>query len=331
MGFKAYLISQADGKTISRFTDMDEAQLDPGEVTIRVAYSSVNYKDALAATGAGKIIRRFPCVGGIDLAGTVMTSTDSRFAVGEAVICTGYDVGVAHHGGYAEIARVPADWVVKLPESMNLFDAMAYGTAGFTAGIAVARMELNGLTPANGPVVVSGATGGVGSIAIGILARLGYEVVALTGKPQETDYLRKLGASSVLLRSGIDFAKTRPLERATWAGAVDNLGGEVLAWMASSMQERGTLASIGLAASAELHTTVMPFILRGACLLGINSSTCPMPLRREVWRRLASDMRPLELTTMTRSIALDALPTVFDDYLQSRVKGRLVVVVGGKP
>ncbi|HUY02333.1 MAG TPA: oxidoreductase [Rhodocyclaceae bacterium] len=329
MSFKAYLISQEDGKVVSRFTRMEEADLDPGEVSIRVAYSSVNYKDALAATGAGRIIRRFPCVGGIDLAGTVVDSLDSRFAKGDAVLCTSYDVGVAHHGGYAEQARVPADWVVKLPAGMSPKEAMGYGTAGFTAALAVVRMETNGLTPAKGPVIVTGATGGVGSVAIEILAHLGYRVVALTGKEAQSAYLKQIGAAEVMLRSSLDLAKIKPLDRATWAGAIDSLGGEVLAWLASTMQIDGTLASVGLAAGTGLNTTVMPFILRGVSLLGIDSVNCPMPVRAEVWRRLASDMKPQHLEAMTRTISFDALPSVFDDFLKARVTGRIVVAIGG--
>ena len=328
MSFKAYLISQEDGKVVSRFTRMEEADLDPGEVSIRVAYSSVNYKDALAATGAGRIIRRYPCVGGIDLAGTVTDSRDPRFIKGEEVLCTSYDVGVAHHGGYAEQARVPADWVVKLPSGMSAKEAMSFGTAGFTAALAVVRMETNGLTPAKGPVIVSGATGGVGSVAIEILARLGYRVVALTGKESQGDYLKKIGAAEVMLRSSLDLAKIKPLDRATWAGAIDNLGGEVLAWLASTMQIDGTLASVGLAAGTGLNTTVMPFILRGVSLLGIDSVNCPMPVRAEVWRRLATDMKPQHLEAMTRTIPFDALPEVFDDFLKARVTGRIVVAIG---
>ena len=329
MSFKAYVISQEEGKVVSRFTEMSEDQLDPGEVTIRVAYSSVNYKDALAATGAGRIIRRYPCIGGIDLAGTVVESQDPRFSAGDSVLCTSYDVGVAHHGGYAEVARMPADWLVKLPAGMSPKDAMIFGTAGFTAALAVLRMEANGLSPAKGPVIVSGATGGVGSIAIGILSRLGYKVVALTGKEGERDYLQRIGATEVMLRSSLDLAKIKPLDRATWAGAVDNLGGEVLAWLASTMQIGGTLASVGLAASPNLNTTVMPFILRGVSLLGIDSVNCPMPVRTEVWRRLASDMRPAHLDAAARSIAFADLPEVFDDFLKSRVTGRIVVAIAG--
>ena len=301
MGFKAYLINQEEGKVVSRFADMDESQLDPGEVSIAVTHSSINYKDALAATGAGRIIRRFPCIGGVDLAGRVAASADPRFNPGDEILATSYDIGVAHHGGYAERARLPADWVVKLPAGLSLHDAMALGTAGFTAGLAVVRMEHDGLSPEKGPVVVSGATGGVGSIAIAILARRGYHVVALTGKEAESDYLKHLGAKEVMLRQSLDLAKIKPLGKETWAGAVDNLGGDVLAWMASTMQVGGALASIGLAASFSLNTTVMPFILRGVSLLGIDSVNCPMVQRAAVWQRLATDMRPAHLEPGPRS------------------------------
>jgi len=323
--FKAYRIREVDKKIVARFEELALEDLDQGEVVVRVAYSSVNYKDALAATGAGKIIRRFPCVGGIDLAGTVTESIDPRFKRGDAVICTSYDLGVAHDGGYAEYARIPADWAVPMPKGMSLFEAMALGTAGYTAGLAVTRMEANGLKPANGPVIVSGATGGVGSIAIDILSRLGYHVVALTGKDGETDYLRKLGAKEVLSRKSLDLSKIKPLDRATWAGAIDNLGGEVLAWMASTMMQDGTIAAIGLAASMSLNTTVAPFILRGVSLLGTDSGSTPMPLRREIWGRLASDMRPQHLKEMTRTIPFDELARAFDGLLKGAARGRIVV------
>ncbi len=329
VSFKAYLINQEEGKVVSRFVDMDESQLDPGEVTIAVTHSSINYKDALAATGAGRIIRRFPCIGGVDLAGRVTASADPRFKPGDEILATSYDIGVAHHGGFAELARLPADWVVKLPAGLSLHDAMALGTAGFTAGLAVVRMEHDGLAPDKGPVLVSGATGGVGSIAIEILAKRGYHVVALTGKEAESDYLKGLGAREVLLRQSLELAKIKPLGKESWAGAVDNLGGDVLAWMASTMQVGGTLASIGLAASFSLNTTVMPFILRGVSLLGVDSVNCPMAQRAEVWRHLATDMRPAHLAPgsarMIRDIAFADLPSAFDDYIQGRAKGRVVV------
>ena len=325
--FKALRIFNEDGKVSSRLVEMQLDELDPGEVVIRAEYSSINYKDALAATGAGKIIRRFPCVGGIDVAGVVESSADPAFKPGDHVICTSYDFGVAHDGGYAGYARVPAAWVVALPEGMSTREAMALGTAGFTAGLAVARMEANGLTPASGPVVVSGATGGVGSIAVDILAGLGYRVTALTGKESEAGYLKDLGAAEVMLRSSLDLSKIRPLDKSLWAGAVDNLGGDVLSWMASTMQVGGTIAAIGLAASFSFNTTVMPFILRGVPLCGVDSVNCPMAQRREVWRRLAGDMKPRHLEAMTRSIGFDDLPSAFAAYLEGKVKGRTVVAI----
>ena len=327
--FKAYQIEQKDGKVQAGFVQLTEDQLDPGEVTLKVAYSSVNYKDALAATGAGRIIRRFPCVGGIDMAGTVVASTDARYKAGDQVVATSYDIGVAHHGGYAEYGRVPADWVVPLPRGMSLFESMALGTAGYTAALGIVRMEENGLRPENGKVVVSGATGGVGSIAVDILARLGYEVVALTGKESQAGYLKGLGASEVMLRGSLDLGKIKPLDRALWAGAVDNLGGDVLAWMISPMQQNGTIASIGLAAGMNLNTTVAPFILRGACLLGIDSGYTAMPLRRRVWDRLAGDMKPAHLAGMARSVRLDDLSPVFETFIAGGAHGRVVVEVGG--
>ena len=275
---KSYRIFNEDCKVAGRFTDMKLEELDAGDVVIKVAYSSVNFKDALAATGAGKIIRRFPCVGGVDLSGTVVESTDGRFSKDDAVIATSYDIGVAHDGGYAQYARIPAGWVVPMPKGLDLFEAMALGTAGYTAALAVERMEHEGLKPANGPVIVTGATGGVGSIAVDILSACGYRVVALTGKEAETDYLKRIGAAEVMLRSSLDLSRIKPLDKATWAGAVDNLGGDVLSWIASTMQVGGTLASIGLAASHTFNTTVMPFILRGVSLLGVDSVNTPMPL-----------------------------------------------------
>jgi putative YhdH/YhfP family quinone oxidoreductase len=323
--FKVYRLREADRKVTAAFEQVALDELDAGEVVIRVAYSGVNYKDALAATGAGRIVRRFPCVGGIDLAGTVVESSDARFKKGDAVIATSYDIGVAHDGGYGEYARIKADWVVPMPRGMTLFEAMALGTAGFTAGLAVVRMEHEGLRPGQGPVIVTGATGGVGSIAVDILAGLGHDVVALTGKAQEADYLKGLGAKEVMLRSSLDLAKIKPLDKATWAGAVDNLGGDVLAWLAATMQIGAPLASVGLAASMSLNTTVAPFILRGVSLLGVDSVNCPMPQRQKVWERLAGDMRPRHLQAMTRTIPFDDLPKVFDDFIQARVKGRIVV------
>ena len=327
--FKALLIEERDGKVVNGFVRMTESQLDSGNVTIRVAYSSVNYKDALAATGAGKIIRRFPCVGGIDLSGPVVESGDVRFKPGDPVIATSFDIGVAHHGGYAEYARVPGDWVVPLPAGLSLYDAMALGTAGFTAALGIVRMEENGLRPEKGPVIVTGATGGVGSLAVDMLAKCGYHVVALTGKESEADYLRSLGAAEIMLRQNLDLSKIRPLDSGLWAGAVDNLGGDVLAWIASTMEQGGTIASIGLAASMKLNTTVAPFILRGVSLLGVDSGYIREPYRSGVWQRLATDLRPPHLATMSRRIAFEELPAIFDEYVAGRAKGRVVVDIAG--
>ena len=326
---RVFRIRENEKKVSAAFEDMDHQDLDKGEVLVRVAYSGINYKDALAATGTGRIIRRFPCVGGIDLSGTVVESGDTRFKPGDAVIATSYDIGVAHDGGYAEMARLPADWVVPLPQELSLLDAMALGTAGYTAALGVVRMELNGLKPENGTVIVTGATGGVGSIAIDLLSGRGYQVAALTGKASEETYLKELGATEIIDRKSVDLTKIRPLEKPRWAGAVDNLGGEYLSWLASSMQMSGTIASIGLAAGMDFKSTVAPFILRGVCLLGIDSGFTPMPLRREVWHRLATDLRPQHLAQMTRIIAFDELPGAFAAFIEGKVRGRTVVKVNG--
>jgi len=325
---KAYRIFNEDGKVAGRLTDMKLEELDAGDVVIKVAYSSVNFKDALAATGAGKIIRRFPCVGGVDLSGTVVESTDGRFSKDDPVIATSYDIGVAHDGGYAQYARIPAGWVVPMPKGLDLFEAMALGTAGYTAALAVERMEHEGLKPANGPVIVTGATGGVGSIAVDILSACGYRVVALTGKEAETDYLKRIGAAEVMLRSSLDLSRIKPLDKATWAGAVDNLGGDVLSWIASTMQVGGTLASIGLAASHTFNTTVMPFILRGVSLLGVDSVNTPMGLREKVWRRLGADLKPRRLQSIATTVNFADLPGVFEKVMKAQVRGRTVVKIG---
>ena len=324
---KAYRIFNEDGKVVGRFTEMKLEELDAGDVVLKVAYSSVNFKDALAATGTGKIIRRFPCVGGVDLSGTVVESADARFRKGDAVIATSYDIGVAHDGGYAEYARIPAGWVVPMPKGLDLFEAMALGTAGFTAALAVERMEHEGLKPANGPVIVTGATGGVGSIAVDILSGCGYRVVALTGKEAESDYLKRIGAAEVMLRSSLDISKIKPLDKASWAGAVDNLGGDVLSWIASTMQVGGTLASIGLAASHTFNTTVMPFILRGVSLLGVDSVNTPMALREKVWRRLGTDLKPRRLQSIASTVNFADLPGVFGKVMKAQVRGRTVVKI----
>ncbi len=327
--FQAFLIEQgSDGGVVSGFQTVEANALDAGEVLIKVDYSSINYKDALAATGKGKIIRRFPCVGGIDLAGKVVESSDARFSAGDPVIATSFDIGVSHHGGYAEYARIPAKWVVPLPDGLTLFDAMALGTAGFTAALGIERMEANGLSADKGPVVVTGATGGVGSLAVDMLSAAGYHVAALTGKAAEADYLHTLGAADILLRSEIDFDATRPLEASRWAGAVDNVGGVVLHWLLANMQQAGTVASIGNAASFKLSTTVFPFILRGVSLLGVDSGYMGFPTRQRVWDRLADDLHPRHLAEVTRTIAFSDLPAAFDDFIEGRIRGRTVVRIG---
>ena len=325
--FKAFLIEEAEEGVNSSFKIIDTADLDPGEVLIKTAYSSVNFKDALAATGAGKIIRRFPCVGGIDLSGVVVESSSDEFKVGQEVIATSYDIGVAHNGGYAEYSRVPAKWVVPMPAGLDLFSSMALGTAGFTAGLAVERMEHNGLNPNAGPVVVNGATGGVGGIAIDILSALGYDVTAMTGKPEQSDYLKNLGAAEVLDTASLDLAKIRPLGRETWAGVVDNLGGDILSWLASTVKVGGAIASIGLAASFKFNTTVMPYILRGVTLAGIDSVNAEMEVRRKVWGRLATDMKPKNLDKIVNTVAFDDLPATFEAVMQAKMRGRSVVKI----
>ena len=326
MNFRAFRIANVDNVVRGSLVDMTLDELSSGDVLIRAVFSSVNYKDALAGTGTGKILRRFPLVGGVDVAGIVESSTDGRFTPGAEVLVTGYDLGVSHDGGYAGYVRVPADWVVPIPVGLTLFEAMALGTAGFTAGLAVMRLEQMGLRPGRGPVIVTGATGGVGSVAIAGLARLGYEVTALTGKESEEDYLKSLGATTVLNRSTLEMG-TRPLEKATWAGAVDAVGGEMLAWLTRTTNYWGAIASTGLAGGIELHTTVMPFILRGVSLIGVDSVMCPMNVRRDVWRRLATDMKP-PLADIAQTITLDELPTAFATLLAGKARGRYVVRVG---
>lgn len=299
--------------------------LSPGEVVIRSRYSSVNYKDALAATGKGRILRCFPLVAGVDVAGEVTASVDDRFREGDQVLVTGCGLGESHDGGFSEVVRVPADWVVPLPPGMTLFDAMMLGTAGFTAALAIDRMEQNGLVPAQGPVVVTGASGGVGSVAIDLLSGRGYEVMALSRKLQATDYLQSLGAAEVLdAKVAADSGK--PLEAARWAGAIDNVGGAVLGWLTRSMLPWGSITSIGLAGGAELHTTVMPFILRGVSILGITSANCPMPRRLKIWQRLVTDLQPQHLASIVAGqVTLDELPAVFATLLSGEHRGRYIV------
>jgi NADPH2:quinone reductase len=323
--FRAFRIHEIDRKIVSRFDTITLDDLSPGDVVVRVSCSDINYKDALAATGKGRILRRYPLVGGIDFAGEVVSSSDSRYAPGQKVLVTGCGLSETHDGGYSEYARVQGDWVIPVPAGLTELDTMKLGTAGFTAALAVHQMERNGQKPANGPVVVTGATGGVGSLAISMLAGLGYEVVAVSGKKDAEPFLREIGAARALVRQDIDLG-SKPMEKAAWAGAIDNLGGPVLTWLTRTVDQWGNIASVGLAGGHELATTVMPFILRGVNLLGINSVLTPRDVRLEVWRRLATDLKPARLDRITtRVVGFDELPAQFDDNIQGRVTGRTVV------
>ncbi|NNF39884.1 MAG: oxidoreductase [Woeseiaceae bacterium] len=327
--FRAYRINETDGKIVAGFETLSIDDLTEGNVVVRVSHSTINYKDALAATGAGKILRRYPLNGGIDLAGVVVSSEDADFQPGTAVLVNGCGLSETVDGGYSEYARLSSDCLVPVPEGMTTLEAMQIGTAGYTAALAIHRMEQNGQTPDQGPIVVTGATGGVGSIAIDMLHGRGYEVVAVTGKANEEPYLREIGAARILLRDQIDFGK-RPMEKAEWAGAIDNLGGDYLVWLTRTMGYGGNIASIGLAASAALNTTVLPFILRAVCLLGINSVDTPYDLRRAVWARIGGDLKPRHLARIgQRTIAFDELPAAFQAYVDGTVTGRTVVTIGG--
>jgi NADPH2:quinone reductase len=320
---KAFRIFNDEGQISGRVVDAALDELTPGDVVIRAAYSSVNYKDALAATGP-KIIRQFPRIGGIDAAGTIESSNDPRYRAGDQVIVTGYGLGVENDGGYSEFVRVPGDFVVPLPDGLTLFDAMALGTAGFTAALGIMRLEQSGVAPDRGPVAVTGSTGGVGSVAVAALSRLGYNVTAITGKDGEHDYLRSLGAADILSRHTIEFS-ARPIESSRWAAAVDAAGGDLLSWLVKTTQPWGGVASTGLTGGIDLHLTVIPFILRGVSLIGVDSVTCPMNIRRDVWRRLATDMKPPNLPAIVREIPLEGLPHAFTTLVNGQARGRFVV------
>jgi acrylyl-CoA reductase (NADPH) len=325
--FRAFRINEQDGKIVAGFEELSIFDLTPGNVVIKVSHSTINYKDALAATGAGKILRRYPLVGGIDLAGTVVTSDDEDFQPGDAVLVNGCGLSETIDGGYAEYARIDSESLVPIPEGMTAAETMQLGTAGYTAALAIHRMEQNGQLPENGPIVVNGATGGVGSIAIDMLSGRGYEVVAVTGKAEQADYLKSIGASRILLRDEMDFGK-RPMEKAQWAGAIDNLGGEHLTWLTRTVDYGGNIASVGLAAGYKLETTVLPFILRAVCLLGINSVDTPRELRLRVWSRIGGDLRPQHLDTIGHTtVGLDELPGQFQAYIDGTVTGRVVVEI----
>jgi acrylyl-CoA reductase (NADPH) len=324
--FKAIRIDKAEKGTSVALTQFDEAELMEGDVTVRVEWSALNYKDGLAVTGNAPVVRRFPMIAGIDLAGTVEQSSDPRWKAGDKVICTGWGMGETHLGAYAEKARIKGDWLVRLPEGVSARDAMAIGTAGFTAMLAVLALEKQGLTPKDGPVVVTGAAGGVGSVAIAVLSKLGYHVMASTGRMSETDYLKALGAAEVIDRNELS-GPAKPLAKERWAGGIDSVGSTTLANLLSMTKYRGAIAACGLAAGMDLPSSVAPFILRGVCLLGIDSVMCPIELRKIAWSRLASDLDSGKLIEITHEIGLDGVMEAGAKILAGQVRGRIVVKI----
>ncbi|MFL5757125.1 MAG: acryloyl-CoA reductase [Chloroflexota bacterium] len=327
--FRAYVVDRPDDGGFTRgLRELTVDELPPGELLVRVAWSTVNYKDGLAAREDGKVVRAYPLVPGIDLVGEVVESADPAFAIGEFVIASGYDFGVSRHGGFAELARVPSSNVVPLPDGLGPRDAMAIGTAGFTAALSVVALEARGLAPSSGPVLVTGASGGVGGRAVGILAARGYEVWAATRKDAEQDRLRGLGAVGFVAADDIA-APGKPLERARWAGAVDTVGGVTLPYVLRSLQPGGAVAASGNAGGAELTTTVLPFILRGVALLGIESSQVPIGERQRIWGRLATDLRPRGLSDAISEVDLDGVEGALDAIVAGEARGRWVVRIGG--
>lgn len=325
--FKAVAIEKTDGGTKAALTDFDEANLMDGDVTVRVEYSTLNYKDGLAITGKAPVVRRFPMIAGIDFAGTVESSTHPAWKPGDKVVLNGWGCGETHLGAYAEKARVKGDWLVPLPKSMSAREAMAIGTAGFTAMLAVTALERHGLSPARGPIAVTGAAGGVGSVAIALLAKLGFAVHAVTGRPQEADFLKGLGASEIVERKELA-GPVRPLAKERWAGGIDAVGSTTLANLLSMIRYGGAVAACGLAGGMDLPTSVAPFILRGVCLHGIDSVMCPLDRRREAWKRLESDLDRQKLAMITREIGLADVFGVAPDILAGQVRGRIVVKIG---
>jgi acrylyl-CoA reductase (NADPH) len=323
---KAILIEKADSGQTARLAELDESGLPEAEVTVRVAYSALNYKDALAITGRAPVIRKFPMVAGIDLAGTVEKSGHAAFKPGDAVVLNGWGIGEAHFGGLAQLARVDGSWLVPLPRTFVPRQAMAIGTAGYTAMLCVMALERHGVTRDQGEVLVTGASGGVGSVAVAILAKLGYKVVASTGRPKEAGYLQALGAASVIDRAELS-APGKPLGKERWAGAIDTVGSHTLANACATTRYRGAVAACGNAGGMDLPASVAPFILRGLTLYGIDSVRAPMPLRQEAWSRLARDLDPGKLESMTREIALGEVIAAAADLLAGKVRGRLVVDV----
>jgi acrylyl-CoA reductase (NADPH) len=325
--FKAIVIEKSDGGQKVHLTDFDEANLMEGDVTVRVEWSTVNYKDGLAITGKAPVVRRFPMIAGIDFAGTVESSTHPQWKPGDQVILNGWGCGETHLGGYAEKARVKGDWLVRLPPRNSARGAMAIGTAGFTAMLAVMALERHGVMPRHGPVLVTGAVGGLGSVAVALLAKLGFAVIASTGRPTEVDYLRSLGAREIIERKELVGA-AKPLGQERWAGGIDTVGSTTLANVLSMTRYGGAVAACGLAGGMDLPATVAPFILRGVSLIGVDSVMCPLERRREAWRRLASDLDAGKLAPMTSEIDLSGVMEVGRRIVEGGVRGRVVVKIG---
>jgi acrylyl-CoA reductase (NADPH) len=321
--FKTFRLLAGEHAPLRQMVELSLDDLSPGNVVIQVAYSSINYKDALASKGLNAIIRTWPRIGGIDLAGTVLESADARFKAGDEVVVHDFGIGVDHDGGHSQMARVPGDWVLRIPDGLSLFEAAVIGAAGYTAAYSLHLMELNGLAPDQGSVLVDGATGGIASVAIDMLAQRGYQVTAMSGKASETPYLKSVGASEVIGRITPQDSP-KPLEKAQWAGAIDSVGGTTLAWLTRTVRPGGVIAAFGNAGGAELVTTVLPFILRGIRLLGVNANS-PMPLRQQVWNKIAREYRPAHLTQIACVIGMDELPTYLDRTLDRQVRGRTVI------
>jgi acrylyl-CoA reductase (NADPH) len=324
--FKAVRIDKADKGTTVALTQFDEAELMDGDVTVRVEWSTLNYKDGLAVTGKAPVVRRFPMIAGIDFAGTVEQSTHSQWKAGDKVVCNGWGMGETHLGSYAEKARVKGDWLVRLPNGISTRDAMAIGTAGYTAMLSVLALEKHGLSPTSGPIVVTGAAGGVGSVAIAVLSKLGYHVIAATGRTAEADYLKGLGAAEVIDRAELS-GPAKPLAKERWAGGVDSVGSTTLANLLSMTKYGGAIAACGLAAGMDLPSSVAPFILRGVCLLGIDSVMCPIEQRKLAWSRLASDLDHAKLSDITHEIGMDDVVAYGAKILGGQVRGRIVVKI----
>jgi len=325
--FKAYVIEKAEKGTTGALTEFDEANLMDGDVTVRVEYSTVNYKDGLAVTGSAPVVRRFPMIAGIDLAGTVESSSHPNWKAGDQVVLNGWGLGETHLGAYAEKARVKGDWLVRLPAGISTRDAMAIGTAGYTAMLSVMALEQHGIKPDGGPIVVTGAAGGVGSVAVAILGKLGFTVIATTGRTQEADYLKGIGASEILDRKELS-GPAKPLAKERWAGGIDSVGSTTLANLLSMTRYGGAVAACGLAGGMDLPGSVAPFILRGVCLYGIDSVMCPLPKRNEAWKRLEKDLDRQKLAAMTTEIGLSELPEAAASILKGQVRGRIVVKIG---